>query len=166
MDDTLRLDAYLDDIILVATYVSASLSFIGSLFIISVICCSVQLRYSPTIRVIAWLSVADCFAAASHFIPNHDDRLCIVQGFMQQVFFLSSFLWMAYIALNQYMGVIGRRVTEKYEVLAHLICWLIPISIGLLLLYQEKLGRTDLWCWISREYFFLKSFIILSSNFH
>lgn len=131
-------------------------SAIGSLFI--VISVAIRFRRDLNSRVVAYLSLADCGLATIYFalslnylIAGETFISCRLQAVMTWWMLESSILWLAVIALNSYKVMFySTPLTGKQEIVAHIICWGLPLLTSILPLIPgigEKYdSRNGYWC--------------------
>ncbi|RKO85166.1 hypothetical protein BDK51DRAFT_32529 [Blyttiomyces helicus] len=143
--------------------ISASLSIIGSASIMLSFIFVPSYR-TPSNRLIFWMALCDLFVAIASALGNYpitleDSTLCVVQGFVNQVFLLAGLVWMTAMAVNILVAVTKRRRLEdlaRYEKYYHVAAWGLPIILTLPLLFVESNGpvmtSAQLWCWIGPAY--------------
>lgn len=167
---------------LVLTGTSSCLSIIGGILIIVTFLTVKKIRGYFTRKLLVYLTIADLFTAVGNLsaviryayahdgektvsenctahAPTKYEDFCIAQSFLTTFSNLSSFLWTAVIAIHLWSSVIIRtRQTEVYylHALYHVICWIIPLIIVVILLNKEYLGEdfcfgTGVWCGIKSD---------------
>ncbi|XP_053407257.1 G-protein coupled receptor 157-like [Mercenaria mercenaria] len=164
---------------LVLTGMSSCLSIIGGIVIL-VTYFTIREIQNFTRKLLVYLTLADLFTAVGNltavvrYAYAHDGKdhvaenctsvnkiteneyLCIGQSFVTTFSNLASFLWTAVIAIHLWSSVIIRtRRTEVYymHALYHVLCWIVPLIIVLILLHKDCLGEdfcygTGVWCGI------------------
>lgn len=145
------------------TLVSASLSFLGSLFIIVTYLALPRVqRFSY--RVIAWLSVADCFSSLSYFI--HDptpfvalqepfSASCLISAGLSQLMDVATFCWTVAVSTTVYLVLIRRaspQTLQLAERLFHGINWGVPLLMMIIAASVGSFGDAGTWCWIRPEF--------------
>jgi len=163
----------------IITTVTASLSLVGSLFI--VISYLIVKKYKRIIRIrenkahvpkhiknkpfatrlVVYLSTTDLFASIfyllSDAVPISDltqGTFCNFQGWGVQMFALSTDFWTLCIAFNFYVAFIrgNRNAVNRFEKYYHIFGWGVPFVISLSLLGAGVYDNAILWCWIGSKY--------------
>ncbi|XP_013420698.1 cyclic AMP receptor-like protein A [Lingula anatina] len=145
-----RDDPHKCEILIAVKRTTASLSFLGCIFMISVIV--LFRKYIVfTQRLILYLSVAAFMDSIAYIMGDMhpDGPLCDFQAFFMTLFDWSVLLWVCAITLNLAMLVIAMKKTEKYEWVYHIVCWVIPIIISCLPFAGDRYGPSGAWCWIT-----------------
>ena len=149
-------------IVRTCVWVAAATSMLGAGVIIFLYARHRSIR-SFSVRLLVYLSIADLFAAGSHFLhapPAWDGENahrrhfpCQLQAVCQHFFFLASFLWTLCFAINQYLQVCNHeRASFKYEPLYHMMAWGLPLVSCVWVAAVDGFGPTDLWCWIPLQH--------------
>jgi len=104
-------------------------------------------------KLVLFMSITDGMGCISYLIGNPTDQsgLCTFQGFMQQLFQLSSILWTTAISTTLYRAVVKRMGSKELMMRYHLICSGVPTLFALLPLTTSSYGNTAAWCWIYVE---------------
>lgn len=141
------------DLINIVQLVSGSLSFSGSLFIVSCFIAFPSLR-KFAFRLVFFLSLSDVFSSISSFFgdPPTCSALCYIQGFTQQWFQVSSVLWTTAIAFTLYMSAVKGKVVDEIEIhefKIKLFCWGVPLVLATIPFMTSSYENTGGWCWIS-----------------
>lgn len=125
------------------------LSLIGALSIIFSYYKFPKLR-KFSFKLVLFMSITDGFSCISYFLgsPTTDTALCTLQGFLQQLFQLSSILWTTAIATTLYRAVVKQTGSQELLPRFHLVCSGIPALFALLPLLTSSYGNTAAWCWI------------------
>ncbi|XP_053395808.1 G-protein coupled receptor 157-like [Mercenaria mercenaria] len=162
---------------LVLTGTSSILSILGGIMIFFTYCKMREIR-NFTRTLLVYLTLADVLVSVGHLIavirysyvyngiPKTEnctsneatkfETTCIGQSFLTTFASLSSFLWTTVIAIHLWSSIVLKtRRTEKHSmhVLYHVICWIVPLTIVLVLLHKNYLGEdycygTGVWCGI------------------
>lgn len=167
---------------LILTGSSSCLSILGATIIFLTYGLIPEIR-NFTRKLLVYLTMADICTAAGNLVAVaryayvHDihspvvencsaqqsnttlETMCEAQSFVTTFSNLSSFLWTAVIALHLWSCVVLR--TERTEIfqmhiLYHVICWIIPLIVVIVLLNNEYLGEdycygTGVWCGIRSD---------------
>lgn len=158
----------------ILTLVSASLSLLGSSFIILSFVCFPRLR-TFSFKLIAFLSICDFFASMSYVIgmvghvqsgtPCHSNPsfACFFSAHLSQFFNVATFLWIAVIGFNIYQVMVkgkgnSSRTVEQFEAKYHAFVWTISLVLMLIPSLSGAFEDTGLWCWISPEFPLLQFF--------
>lgn len=146
----------------IITYVSASLSIVGSLIIIFSYFKFSALRIFPY-KLVVCLSIADLFSSIAYYVnfaagDTEEDKCtngpgCIVAAIMTQYFDVASFFWTAVIAYNLRAVLLENkgRTVENYERYYHLLSWGIPGVFSVLVGLFDGYGFAGIWCWIKQN---------------
>lgn len=163
---------------LILTGSSSCLSILGALLIF-VTFFTIREIQNFTRKLLVYLTFADLLTAIGNLVAvvryahihGDDDivkenctsvetteleNICVGQSFLTTFSNLSSFLWTVIIAIYLWSSVVLKtRKTEVYHmhVLYHVIAWIIPFIIVLILLHKDYLGEdycfgTGVWCGI------------------
>ena len=164
---SLPVNIYRDDpTLILLVRIGGALSVLGSLFIIISYCLFRRSRKFSR-RILLYLTVADLGASLGWLLsgveskihlPTSPTNVCIVQGYLLQFFYLSSFIWTACFAWHLFQLIwIKNRRAYKLEWRYHFLSWGIPgcmciyFAVRQSLLKQPSMGytRDRPWCWIS-----------------
>ena len=135
--------------------VSASLSIIGSLFMLGLIVLFKKYR-EPSQRMIAHLSTASIFLGVSYLIE--DDIVseatlqCKFQGASLTLFIWACFLWIMCMLFNLYFQLLFEFDFRKYEVAVTLVCWILPVMISAVPFIGDVYAPAGAWCWIENDF--------------
>ena len=135
--------------------VSASLSIIGSLFMLGLIVLFKKYR-EPSQRMIAHLSTASIFLGVSYLIE--DDIVseatlqCKFQGASLTLFIWACFLWIMCMLFNLYFQLLFEFDFRKYEVAVTLVCWVLPVMISAVPFIGDVYAPAGAWCWIENNF--------------
>lgn len=143
----------------VLTTVSASLSLLGTSFIIGTFIAWKDFR-STSRRILVYISIGDFFIAGGNLVgvwlrPNENSIACKAQSFVTTCASLWSFFWTTFLAIFMYTVVAMKQPNRAETMLKfyHIIGWGIPLIVTGTALGLGKLGNDkDLysagWCWI------------------
>lgn len=141
-----------EDTLLVIRCVSATLSIIGSCWVIITFIAYPQLRRFFS-RLVLFLAVSDLWLCASVLLgqpPVPHYTKCMVQSAMGSFFGLSSVLWTAAIADALHRVVLCRdlAVESGHEARLHVISWGVPLACLALIFSTGVYGQAGGGCWI------------------
>ncbi|KAK6167290.1 hypothetical protein SNE40_021357 [Patella caerulea] len=137
------------DAVVIARKITASCSFIGCVFMISVIW--LFKKYSIfSQRLILYLSIGAVMDSIAYLMSGMrpDGPTCNFQGWWLTYFDWTVLLWVTCITGNLYMNVIKAKLTDKYEWAYHVLCWVFPLVISCLPFIGDQYGPAGAWCWI------------------
>ena len=143
------------------TTVSASLSLLGTSFIIGTFIAWKDFR-STSRRILVYISISDFFIAGGNLFglwhPRDNSTVCESQSFVTTCASLCSFFWTTFLAIFMYTVVVKKQVNKAGTMLKfyHIIGWGVPFIITGTALGLRKLGNdNDLysagWCWIDSK---------------
>ena len=146
------------DINRVLTTISASLSLLGTSFIIGTFIAWKDFR-STSRRILVYISISDFFIAGGNLFgvwqPRDDSTVCKSQSFVTTCASLWSFFWTTFLAIFMYTVVVKKQSNKAATMLKfyHIIGWGVPLIITGTALGLNRLGNdNDLysagWCWI------------------
>lgn len=152
----------------ILTLVSASLSLLGSSFIVFSFVFFPRLR-TFSFKLIAFLSICDFFSSLSYVIgmvghvqsgtPCHSNPsfACFFSAHLSQFFNVATFLWVAVIGFNIYQVMVknkgnSSRTVEQYEIKYHMFVWSVSLTLMLIPSLNSAFEDTGLWCWISPRF--------------
>ncbi|CAM9692271.1 unnamed protein product [Ascophyllum nodosum] len=135
----------------------ASLSFLGSAFIVTC-----WLRYQHlrklSFTLVLWLAVADIGTDITYFMgdpskPELNNSACTAQASLQQFFQMSQILWTVAIASVLYNVTVNLRIYHDGEEKAlmrrfHVFVWGGALVSMLLPFTSNSYGPAGPWCWI------------------
>ena len=145
----------------VLTTVSASLSLLGTFFIIVTFIVWKDFR-STSRKILVFISIGDFFIAGGNLLgvwlplsENTTTDICKAQSFVTTCASLWSFFWTTFLSIFMYT-VVARKQTEKAAKMLkyfHVFGWGIPLTITGIALGLKKLGNdydfySAGWCWI------------------
>ncbi|XP_032230476.1 G-protein coupled receptor 1 [Nematostella vectensis] len=142
--------AYCDAIVGVKRTI-ATISMIGSLFIVFIIWLFKKYKYF-TQRLILFLSIAAFLNAVAMFmgvLHPKPGAQCIFQAWWLSFFDYALLLWVCCITFNLYRNAINKVRTEHFEKWYHLVSWGIPLVCSLLPFVGDHYGPAGAWCWIA-----------------
>ena len=126
----------------------ATLSMLGSGFIIASYVCFPRLRTFPY-RLIMWLSVADFVSSFSYLLGISKDLdsctengRCTFAALLNQFFGVASFVWTAVVAYNCYAVLVQQkgRAVEGYAMKYHAVAWGLPLLLTIIAGSTGSLG--------------------------
>jgi hypothetical protein len=142
-------------------FITATLSFLGSSFIIFSYYYFVELRSFP-LKLITMLSVSDWFSSLQFYvgIDNFANKCfekyfaCSMSATMGQFFEMASFCWTTVIAFNIYQVLVARQGerVERYEKVYHAFAWGFPMLLLVVVAATDSLGDAGNWCWIKLDH--------------
>lgn len=127
----------------------STVSLLGSLVIIASYLRFREL-HKTSFALITQLSLADIGADITYFFgdPPADSSACIVQGFLQQWFQLSTIFWTVAIAYMLFKTVLRQQTTKDEFRYSLLLCWGVPLVLACLPFSTDSYGDAGAWCWI------------------
>lgn len=141
----------------VLTTISASLSLLGTFFIIATFIAWKDFR-SNSRRILVYISIADFFIAAGNLLgiweADENDRVCKAQSFVTTCASLWSYFWTTFLGVFMYTVVARKQGNKAATMLKfyHIIGWGVPLMIVSIALGLGKLGKEVVdsagWCWI------------------
>mmetsp|Transcript_24361 Transcript_24361/g.61628 ORF Transcript_24361/g.61628 Transcript_24361/m.61628 type:complete len:486 (-) Transcript_24361:84-1541(-) len=144
-------DAEVTDVIYLVQLAVSIASVAGSLSIILSFLLLPKLR-TFAYRLILYVSISDLCSSLGNLIPEQKTMtdLCLLQAWMQSIFFLSSVLWVTMITVVLYRASVKKDThNERREPYFHLLCWGIPIALAIPPQALDLYGPAGGWCWIS-----------------
>jgi len=138
------------DTLVAINVVCSALSLVGSLIIIVSFLYFKELR-TFAFRLVFFVSCSDfCACVFQLFGDPQTKTLCQLQGFGENVFTLSSFMWVTAIAIviNAIRVKYERFPKEKYLLWCHSIIWPSSLVISILPFFSDSYGHAGGWCWI------------------
>lgn len=152
--------------------IPASFSLMGSMFILIV-----YLRYQSlhcfAFRLVAYLSLFNCFDSMSQILPAHmiNDSACIVQAVGIQFFGMCGILWTGSICLIMYFQVVKHvKNIRKYERLLLLSTIALSTCTIVIPLFFNEMGYVGGNCWIENinegaifrwAFFFIPAWLVI-----
>ncbi|KAI8801522.1 hypothetical protein BJ742DRAFT_836836 [Cladochytrium replicatum] len=141
---------------------AASLSFLGSVFIIATYLFVESFR-KPSNRLVFYMSFANMLGSIFMFLSSWPARtwqnraLCTAQGWLMNTFMLAAIMWSGCLSLQVLLATRkGSNVDQlqQYERWFHLVSWGVPVALSTLLLFiaSDVYGDAVLWCWITASY--------------
>ncbi|XP_065178990.1 cyclic AMP receptor-like protein A [Sycon ciliatum] len=142
-------------VILNIRHAMASISLISCIFCLFIIW--VFRKYENFAqRLIAWLTIAALFDSIAYVMGDLQDSVtpfCRAQAFFLSYFDWASLLWVCCITFNLYWNVIHFKATKSFEIVYHIICWVIPLIVASIpFAKSDGYGPAGLWCWITNKY--------------
>jgi len=130
-----------------------------------------EMRTYP-IKLIIYLCLSIFFAQLFFYLSFYlyDNIMCIPCAMILHYFFLASFFWTFCVAFNFYQMIVRRnRDAESLEKIYHIISWLLPLVVAVLVVATENYGDRGGYCYILDSLpiflsFFLPGLIIVSAN--
>lgn len=115
-----------------------------------------RLREKGTYQLIFWLCVADLLSCFKRMMWDQRENAvgCFFQAILGQYPYIASFLWTCCICHTYYVAVIEGQMDwdKRYLCKYHLICWGVPLVLGVLPLTTGSYGPTEVgWCWIVND---------------
>ncbi|XP_062606292.1 uncharacterized protein LOC134268109 [Saccostrea cucullata] len=140
------------DVIIHVRRAIASLSLIGSLFVIVVIWLFKKHAVFSQ-RLILYLSIAAFFYSTAYLMGDirPDGPMCDFQAWYLSYFVWSALIWVCIITFNLYMNVVKNRSIEKFEILFHILGWVFSAIMSFLPLAGNRYGPAGAWCWIVND---------------
>ena len=140
------------NILVTVTLVESTLSFLGSLSIVSsyILFYRLRGRRKFSLELVFWLSISDMGSCVSYFIGDPGPgAACTVQAMLMNYFELASILWTTVVALTLFRLIILQ--TTSSHLLGHFIvyCNAIPLAVTMLPLINGSYGPTGSWCWVT-----------------
>lgn len=148
---------HVDELVTVTNYVCSALSIFGSVFIILCILCFKKVRELYHIRIVLSIVVANLIFTLSglgSLVPglldnNGQNPICKAFGFARQFGSVCSLLLTAVFAVMVLLWTTsGLPNIRKYEKLTIIPVVLFSLALACYLLFTEKLGNSNLICWI------------------
>lgn len=154
---------------------TASLSILGSMFIIVSSLLFGDLFKSLAHRLIMYLSFADLIASCSYMIrlskldllKNHTGEVaCKIEAYLMTTFEMSSVFWSSAICMHLLLSIMlpDWRV-ERIEPVYHVLSWGYPLLWSSIVLGMNRFGRASNWCWLipdeAHHYFSWRFFTFL-----
>jgi len=143
-------------IIIAARATTATLSLLGSVFIIGWMVLSGEIRNMAT-RLIFFLSLMFVIEAFSNILTipvwnglGQNKELCYTQGIMMQFTQIAEFAWITVIAINLYLNVSFKMQTENFEKIYHICVWIFTCTCTTIpFIIDDAYGFNGLWCWLT-----------------
>ncbi|CAK8673199.1 uncharacterized protein LOC143468932 [Clavelina lepadiformis] len=133
--------------------VTASLSLVGCVFMISTIWLFRKYNVLSQ-RLILFLSIAALFDSIGYLMGDMtpDGPTCDFEGWWLTYFDWTVLMWVSCITYNLYQNVMKHRRTDRLEKFYHFFSWVIPpLLFSLLPLIGDNYGPAGAWCWIKHE---------------
>ena len=166
-------DAASLDTLKIATISSASLSILGSGFIILTYII-IRTHRPLSLQILFWLSISDLCSSLIYIIDGLSPEselmscgareqpllageftYCSVKAATIQFFTLAAILWTGAVASNLHLGLVAQsRIARKPQQLLmymHCCVWGIAAIVVVLCAQNRALGRAGQWCWILEE---------------
>ncbi|PIK39328.1 putative cyclic AMP receptor-like protein A-like isoform X2 [Apostichopus japonicus] len=142
-------------IILIARIICAAASFLGSIFLITVICLFrkyKRLHY----RILLYISICSFFNSLTILLVEDRDGVngtwCILKGMSLQFNSWTILMWQLCLTVNLFLNVMSFRrpnSSRKIEGVYHVLCWGVSTVATMIPLVFGKYGPAITWCWIS-----------------
>jgi len=153
------------------TSVLLALSLFGCVGTITTFLIFNEMRTYP-IKLIVYLCISIFFAQLFFWLSFElfDNIMCIPCAMILHYFFLASFFWTFCVAFNFYQMIVRRnRDAESLEKIYHIVSWLTPLVVCVIVVSFESYGNAIGYCYIIGQVpiflaFFLPGLIIVSSN--
>jgi Frizzled/Smoothened family membrane region len=85
--------------------------------------------------------------------PDTGDSFCLWQGFWLIFWALAGVFWWATVAWNMfYIIVLHKKPTQLHHIIAHVVCWAIPMILAVVTISFDHVAYVDtaFWCFIDR----------------
>lgn len=135
----------------------ATLSLLGSLFIICNFCMFKSLRKNFAFKLILMIGISDLILAISNLMgaPDHGS-LCYIQAILQEIGDISGILWVCTVSwtINKLTTLTKLPTKQELNTLykrMHIIIFIITIIFALLPLTTSSYGPSGGWCWITQN---------------
>ncbi len=119
---------------IIAMVISAVISCIASLAVIVTFFIFRDLRYSPFMRIVTYVSIADFFGNIGYLRinkPASGSAACVIQAFLNSSFYPCGWLWTTTLTYFLYhLATEGN--TPKSFFWFNIICWGLPITLFLI----------------------------------
>jgi len=130
-----------------------------------------EMRTYP-IKLIIYLCVSIFFAQLFFYLSFYlyNNIMCIACAMILHYFFLASFFWTFCVAFNFYQMIVRRnRDAETLEKIYHLVSWLVPLFVVVIVVAMESYANRGGYCYMLPGLpiflsFFLPGLIIVSAN--
>jgi len=110
-------------------------------------------------KLMLYLSISDLFLHLS-YTPNQvyylvyhifefpKQELCTASAFVHQWAVVSNDFWVAIISVYLYFRLVLKKEIDNWEVLYHVVCWVIPFFIAMFPLFKigGSYGLAGFWC--------------------
>jgi len=135
----------------------ATLSLVGSLFIICNYCMFTALRKNFAFKLIFMIGISDLILSISNLMgaPDHGAQ-CYIQAILQEIGDISGILWVCTVSWTINKLTTLTKLPTKQELKAlykrmHIVIFIITIIFALLPLTTSSYGPSGGWCWISMD---------------
>lgn len=135
----------------------ATLSLLGSLFIICNYLMFVVLRKNFAFKLIFMIGISDLILSISNLMgaPDHGAQ-CYIQAILQEIGDISGILWVCAVSWTINKLTILTKLPTKQELKElykrmHIVIFIITIIFALLPLTTSSYGPSGGWCWISMD---------------
>jgi len=153
------------------TDVLIALSLFGCVGTIATFLLFSEMRTYP-IKLILYLCMSIFFAQLFFWLSFelYESIMCIPCAMILHYFFLASFFWTFCVAFNFYQMIVRRnRDAESLEKIYHLVSWLVPLVVVVIVVSFKSYAANKGYCYIYGQVpiflsFFLPGLIIVSSN--
>ena len=137
--------------LLAVTVSLSAFSLVGTSLIVLSYLKFVKLR-TFSFSLVFYMSIADMGALISYMFGSpKGGAFCTIQGFVQQLFELSSFAWSTIIAYTLYRAVVKLQDSKPLLPYYYLFGYGIPLLCAFIPLATSSYVNTGAWCWISNE---------------
>lgn len=133
----------------------ATLSLLGSLFIICNYCMFDSLRKNFAFKLILMIGISDLILSISNLMgaPDHGGAQCYIQAILQQIGDISGILWVCSVSwtINKLTKLTMLPTKSQLKSLykkMHIIIFTITIIFTLLPFTTSSYGPSGGWCWI------------------
>jgi len=140
------------DVILALKRVTATLSMVGCLFMVTIIWLLKKYRFLSQ-RLIMWLSVVSFMNALTYVVGDRTPKSwrCTMDGFFINYFNWAVLAWVACITFNLFWNVARSETSEKFEKFYHIVCWGFPLVTSCIPLFLDQYGPAGVWCWVEHS---------------
>lgn len=107
-------------------------------------------------ELVLYLSISSTFSMISYMLPWYRGKEkieCLIQSFLMVIFEASQFLWSMIIGYHISKGIKLYRGEKEVLSMArrfiyYLICFFLPIVLGIVSYVLGQMGNSGVWCWI------------------
>lgn len=129
------------------------LSIFGSLIVIAVLLKNSDLRKKPISKILFYISISDLLGSVCTYgLAPDGSAMCIAQGFLTNVFHLSSVFWTTVLTYGLY-AIVVMRAPSRESIYQHIFCWILPLFLTCMIYTTNRIGSTyeDVvgWCFVA-----------------
>ena len=154
------------EVINIAVVLSASLSLLGSSFIVGTWLAFPDLR-TPAFKIIVWMSAADMLHALGYIVDGSrqdllcPDAVCFVTAAWNQFFSLATYLWTAAVAynINCVLVQVAHQDSDALVRKLHSSVWGGAAAFTIAAAAAGTLGLAGQWCWIRADEQWARGFL-------